>query len=340
MAKWALALRLRAAPTDATIEDAFNRGAILRTHALRPTWHFVSPADIRWMLQLSGPRIRVQMAGRHRDLEVDAALVKRARRIVTKALEGGAHLNRTEISEALRRQRVLASGERLAHLVMLLELEGLLCSGPRVGKQFTYALLEKRVPAAKPRTRDEAIAELAHRYFASRGPATAHDFAWWSGLTLRDARAGMASLGAEYAEDTYAGVHYTFPTHAAKIRPARSHFLMPDYDEYGIAYVDRRNLYADPSFPVRASSLATRTYNRSIVSARQIIGSWRRAVSGAGVEIEAVAFSPLTPQQERDLTADAKMFAAFLGLGSPLAARLVVRLVGSPSQLSRREVAS
>ncbi|HYP16797.1 MAG TPA: winged helix DNA-binding domain-containing protein [Opitutus sp.] len=316
MAKWALALRLPNAPNDTVIEESFNSGAILRTHVLRPTWHFIAPADLRWMLQLSQPRILAQMAGRHRELEVDATLVRRARKVVIKALEGGSCLSRTELSDALRRARIVAEGERLAHLVMTFELEALICSGPRIGKQFTYALADERVPPAPPCPRDDALARLAQRYFASRGPATAHDFAWWSGLTVTDARRGIASLGSGFAQESIEGLTYVFPTDSAS-RPTRApltHFLMPDYDEYGIAYQDRRALFAQPSFADRATSLAARTYNRMIVLDQQIVGCWRRTLAGDVVEIEAVPFRRFSSPQQRHLTSDAARFAAFLGL--------------------------
>ena len=190
-AKWALGLRAKGL-TDAAVEQAFDEGAILRTHILRPTWHFVAPADIRWMLALSAPRVHAVNAYAYRTFELDAAVLARSRAALERALAGGRQLTRLELAKVLQRAGVQADGPRLAHVMMHAELDAVICSGARRGKQFTYALLEERAPRAKVLPRDEALAELTRRYFASHGPATLRDYVWWSGLTARDARAGMA----------------------------------------------------------------------------------------------------------------------------------------------------
>ncbi len=207
-AKWALALRMRKA-TNASVEEAFNRGEIVRTHLLRPTWHFIAPDDIRWLLQLSGPRVNQRCAGTYRKYELDAAIFKRTNRAITKALEGGKHRTRTELKAALNRAGAAADdGVRLAHILLRAELDGVVCSGPRRGNQFTYALLDERVPQGKQFGRDEALAELTRRYFTSHGPATLADYVWWSGLTTNDARRGIAMLDRELDEVHIEGTTY------------------------------------------------------------------------------------------------------------------------------------
>ena len=189
-AKWAIGLaRARHARTR-DVEQAFNDGLILRTHVLRPTWHFVAPEDIRWLLALSAPRIHATNAYYYRQAGLDAKTFAKSCAMIHRALEGGKTLTRAELAMHLKRAKVPADGLKLAYLMMHAELEGVICSGPRRGKQFTYALLDERAPATKPKTRDEALAELAKRYFASHGPATVRDFAWWSGLTTKDAQTG------------------------------------------------------------------------------------------------------------------------------------------------------
>src|SRR5262245_13711580 len=154
-AKWALALRMRQA-SDATIERAFASGALLRTHVLRPTWHFVTPADIRWMLALTGPRISAAMSTYNRRLELDAAAFRRSQRLIAAALRGGAQLTRQELKAVLERGGIRADGvQRLAHIVMQAELDGVICSGARRDKQFTYALLDERAPAVPALSRDK-----------------------------------------------------------------------------------------------------------------------------------------------------------------------------------------
>jgi len=247
-AKWALALRMQPT-TDVEIEAAFNRGEILRTHVLRPTWHFVTPADIRWLLALTAPRVNVRCGPNYRKYELDDATFKRANKIITKALQGGRQLTRAELKAALNRSGVAADdGVRLAHILLRAELDGVVCSGPRRGKQFTYALLEERVPAAKTLGRDEALARLARRYFRSHAPVTLQDFVWWSGLTVDDARHGIALLENDLEQVTVADKAYWLPRSAnanPTRNPARSQptaYLLPAYDEYNVAYKDHETL--------------------------------------------------------------------------------------------------
>lgn len=176
-AKWALGLRVKGVK-DRDVEKAFNEGSILRTHVLRPTWHFVSPEDIRWMLALSAPRVHAANAPYYRKLEIDPAVVRRTYDSLGRALRGGVALAREEIRRVLQEAGVQADGPlRLPYLLMRAELDGLIISGPRRGKQFTYALFDDRVPSRPPIRLEEALAELSGRYFRSHGPATIHDFA-------------------------------------------------------------------------------------------------------------------------------------------------------------------
>src|SRR5688572_27305208 len=189
--RWALGLRMREA-TAAMVERAFASGAILRTHVLRPTWHFVTPADIRWMLALTGPRITASMSSYNRRLELDAAAFRKSERAIAGALRGGNLLTRQELKTVLHRAGVRVDGlQRLSHLLIQAEIDAVICSGPRRDKQFTYALLDERVPPVPVLPRDLALAELARRYFTSHGPAQLHDFVWWSGLRVAEARIGI-----------------------------------------------------------------------------------------------------------------------------------------------------
>ena len=193
-AKWALGLRLQGV-TDDDIEQAFTDGAILRTHVMRPTWHFVSPADIRWLLALTAPRVHAASAYSNRKLELDDAMFRCTHAVLANALQGGKQLTRDELASALQQAGIVTEGEqRVTHIMMRAELDGIICSGARRGKQFTYALLAERAPQARSLARDEALAELTMRYLMSHGPATIQDFVWWSGLTVADARAGLAMV--------------------------------------------------------------------------------------------------------------------------------------------------
>jgi DNA glycosylase AlkZ-like len=174
--KWALGLRMQDA-TDSFVEKAFNEGAILRTHVMRPTWHYVSPTDIRWLLALTALRVHQINASMYRRFELDSATFKRSNDALTKALQGNKQLTRDELRDVLRDVGIRVDDNlRMILLLMYAELEGILCSGGRCGKQFTYALLEECAPQARELERGQALAELAGRYFKSRGPATVHDF--------------------------------------------------------------------------------------------------------------------------------------------------------------------
>ena len=249
-AKWALALRAPAL-TDADVDRAFDRGDILRTHMLRPTWHFVAPQDIRWMLALTAPRV---LAGnRHycRKNGLDDKTLARCRKVMERALAGGRHLTRAALAAVLERAGIAGAGQRLAYLVMDAELERVICSGPRLGKQFTYALLEERAPKTPALTNDEALAELTKRYFASHGPATLRDFVWWSGLTVKLAKSGLEMLGRAVACETVNGVTYwsvppARPRRATAPTATPLVYLLPNYDELMNALRDR-GLFRDPA---------------------------------------------------------------------------------------------
>lgn len=288
MAKWAVGLR-GATLSEADVATAFDTAAILRTHVLRPTWHFVTPADIRGLLRLTAPRVRAAMAYNDRLHGVNAALLRRTERVIARALRGGKHLTRDELQLELARHRLELSGVGLAQAMVHAELSELVCSGPRRGKQFTYALLDERAPAARVPERDTALAVLARRYFRSRGPASAKDFSWWSGLGLGDARAGIEALGPDFARATWGGSEYYFPcgTEPAAVRGA---LLLPNYDEYLVAYADRELMAG-----AGASSSGPRAnliFKNTIALNGVIAGTWQRTSGARGPK---AALSPFTP---------------------------------------------
>jgi hypothetical protein len=242
-AKWALALRMRAA-TDAVVENAFNDGQILRTHLMRPTWHFVAPDDIRWLLLLTAPRVNVRCGPGYRKYELDNATFKRTNKALTRALQGGKHVARSALKKVLNQSGIAADDTvRMAHILLRAELDGVVCSGPRVGKQFTYALLEERVPVTRTLTRDEALAKLTQRYFTSHGPATLQDFVWWSGLTVADARHGVELIDRHLRQELIDEKVYVSPRSVKASRSTHSAHLLPAYDEYTVAYKDRQMIF-------------------------------------------------------------------------------------------------
>jgi hypothetical protein len=316
MAKWAIGLRLNGL-TDPDIEKEFNSGNILRTHVLRPTWHFVLPADIGWMVQLTAPRINAASASMFRMMGLDNKILKRSNDVLIKALEGGKHLDRNVLREALQKKKIATDEFRLGYLLMRAELDRLICSGPRKGKQFTYALLGERVDPKIVRnfTGDEALLELTSRYFTSRGPATVRDYTWWSGLTVKDAKKGVDLLPNTFVRKSIKGEQYIYAGDIpddASISKSRSSFLMPDYDEYGIAYKDRSAIFSKEkmNLPQRGGNPV---FNRMIIIEGRIAGSWRRTINNSSMKIETVPFQPLTGPKKKLLHAAVKRFSAFVG---------------------------
>ena len=311
-AKWALGMRTRGS-TDASIERAFADGSILRTHVLRPTWHFVTPADIRWMLELTGPRVKAAMAYYDRKLELDDSVFRRSNTAIVRALRDGKQLTRAEIAQVLGRAGVNVTGsQRLGHLLLRSELDALVCSGARRGKQFTYALLDERAPSLPTMSRDEALLELTKRYFATRSPATANDFAWWSGLTVSDAKRGaeMAGLEREVIDDS---VYWTDPSLPAPRRKVSSVFLLPNYDEYFIGFRDR-SAFGERLPRTASSTVDDALFANVVVVDGQLVGGWKRTIKKDSVAIGFRLLARLTSTERRALHAAARRYAEFIGL--------------------------
>lgn len=313
---WGIGVRLPAT-TEAQVEEWFTDGRILRFHILRPTWHFVAREDVRWMLALSAPRVHRLNASMHPRLGIDAAVLKRSARIIEKALRGRT-LTRNELGRILDEQGVRVGqgeGQRLAYLMFFAELEGLVTSGPRRGKQFTYTLLDERVPAAgRPLARPDALAELARRYFGTRGPATAADFAWWSGLTLGDCRTAARSLDSELRSAEIEGETYWWSEARPPAKSLKGAWLLPNYDEYGIGYANRDLIFDAQLFKdvqLRDRPIFSHFY---MVDGRST-GTWKREPGKAEVRVTLSPFEPPLPAADlRALKAAAKRYADFLQL--------------------------
>ena len=303
-AKWALGLRMPPGTTDATIERAVDRGRILRTHVLRPTWHFVAPADIRWMLELTGPQVQRRMAPYDRQYGLEPRMMTRAAAVFERALGDAGCLTRAELGAHLARRRLPNSGPRLAHLVMYAEAEGLICSGPRRGKQSTYALLAQRAPRARRLSRDEALGTLAKRFFQSHGPATTRDFVWWSGLKTADAKRGIDVARAKPREVN--GLKYWSVGRAPAGRVNRDLVhLLPIYDEYLGAYRDRA---AVP----RAHMAAFANFWHAVVIGGHVAGTWRTRVTRQGVDVQATLLRQLEPDEQQGLAKATARYGRFL----------------------------
>lgn len=309
--KWALAQRTSGGLTDAQLDVLFDAGAIVRTHVLRPTWHFVAPEDLRWLQALTGPRVQTGNGSRYRRLGIDAGVALRARTIFERTLEGGRTATRDELREALIRAGIEVDVARLTHLVMHAELEAVICSGPRRGSRQTYMLVDERIPPSRPRERDEALAELARRYVEGHGPAQVVDLVWWSGLTTADARRGLEAAGAALRrEEVGDRTMWVAPGVGAADRAATVR-LLPNYDELLVAFRDRSDAI-DPGLPEPAR-VPEAILAHVVVRSGLVVGAWRRRDGPRSIAVAVNLRVPLSRDERRLLTAEADRLAAFLG---------------------------
>jgi hypothetical protein len=273
MSKYAIGVRLKNA-TDKTIEEAINNGGIIRTHVLRPTWHFVAPEDARWMLELTSKNLNRALSSNNKRLELDEKIFRKANAIIENLLRDGKHLTRKEIMEALEKKGIKTDDLRAGHIMFRAETDLVVCNGARKEKQFTYALFDKRVPATKKFTKEESLAELALRYFSSHGPATLQDFTWWSGLSITDAKNGLELIRPRLVSEKNGENVYWLAsnTNTAKTKSNATVFL-PAFDEFLISYKSRETSL-DPKFASK-SYTTNGIFNPIIVHNAKVIGTWK-----------------------------------------------------------------
>jgi winged helix DNA-binding protein len=317
-AKWALALRMRSATHDG-IEDAFNRGTILRTHIMRPTWHFVAKDDIRWLMELTAARVNLRCAPNYRMLELDDATFKRSRKVIESALRNAKHLSRSELRSKLNESGVEADNSvRMGHILLRAELDGVICSGPRVGRQLTYALFDDRVPATKSIDRDEALAKVTRLYFRSHGPATLQDFVWWSGLNTADARRALDIIERELKKVSISE-NICWSVRSRDAAPIASHtaHLLPAFDEYLVAYKDRRDVF--DSHDGKPSLTTWDLLGPTVVINGTAAGTWKRTSDKKSIKVGFIR--PLKKPERVAIAHASERYVEFLGL--------------NPAQLSR-----
>lgn len=312
-ALWAVGLRMKQA-VESEVEQALADRTIVRTWPMRGTLHFVPAEDVRWMLELLTPKVIAGSARRHAELGLDEATFARSREVFARALQGGRQLTRGEMGAALEAAGIATAGQRLYHILWRLGQDGLICFGVRRGKQQTFVLLDEWLPATRHLARDEALAELARRYMTSHGPATDRDFAWWTGLTLGDARAGLALAGPGLVQQEIDG--QTYWRAASEMATAEdistAAWLLPAYDEYTVGYTDRSALLdADGARYVEAGHSILVP---ALVIGGQIAGAWRRTITPRAVEIELNPFAPLSHSDAGLVELAALRYGAFLGL--------------------------
>ncbi len=302
-AAWALAQRAKGT-TAATVDAAFTEGTILRTHVMRPTWHFVAPADARWLLELTGPRVQQQNQYGYKQVGLTAAKLAKTDMLLADELRGGQHLTRDELAKRLPGKLAMT------HVMMHAELERVVISGPRRGKQFTYALFDERVPKDPVPflSRDHALAHLAERYVTGHGPAQVEDLAWWSGLTTKDARRGLEAAGLRVHE-VGSCRYYMAPLRASAL-PVPTVHLLPNYDECLVAFADRSDARDPRVKDMKVSVLS----GHFVLSNGKLIGGWRRGhATKKALVIHATLLAKPTREELDAMNAAAAKLGRFLG---------------------------
>ncbi|HEY7025847.1 MAG TPA: winged helix DNA-binding domain-containing protein [Candidatus Limnocylindrales bacterium] len=319
LAKWSIGMRLAGRPRENDVDEALSRGEVIRTHILRPTWHYVLPADIRWIMRLTAPRVLAASAGRMRQLELDAKQIAQASDVMARALEGNKNLTRLELQAALEKAGLHPDGQRVAYMVMAAEKALVLGSGPsRDGKQ-TYALLDEFAPPSaadkQPFDRDAALAKLTIRYFTSHGPATIRDLVWWSSLTTADVKRGIDMNGPALERLDVGGEQFWWAGDRggrADSPASPTVHLMQAYDEYVVAY-------RSPRTPINVAGLASASvlqrppFYHAIFVDTQLVGFWRRLTARSGFTIDRVMLRALTSAEDEALRAEVGRYAEFVG---------------------------
>jgi hypothetical protein len=277
MAKWAIGLRLNEV-SEKDITEAYNRGDILRTHLMRPTWHFVSPEDIYWMLDLTAPQIKATLKTRQRNLELSEEVIGKSLKIIEGILYHQKNCTREELNHEFNKEKIRTDENRLSHLLLTAELEKLICSGPVRGNKITWSLLDERVPQKKTYTREESLAKLAKRYFSSHYPATIKDFSRWSGLSLKDSGRGLESEKDKFRSEqtgleTYwvpASLNFTDNQYIYAV------FLLPAYDEFLIGYQSR--IAALSLIEQKKVVSSNGIFWPTIIMNGQVVGIWKKSI--------------------------------------------------------------
>ncbi|SHF81444.1 Winged helix DNA-binding domain-containing protein [Fodinibius roseus] len=311
MAKWAVGVRLPDA-TREDIEDAIENIRIIRTHLLRPTWHFISAEHFPWLLELSRPRVMIAIRSRQKQLGLTDKVVSESNEVIEKTLAASQPLTRKELLDQLEETGFENKNNRISHLLLRAELDGIIGSGPSRGTQYTYKLMEGRLTEVSSFDKEEAQARLARLYFQSHGPATLKDFVWWSGLTKTRSRKAIEMLKPELmSEEIRDHKYWFFDESGQTIHNKQSVYLLPAYDEYVISYRNREMMINEED---EAKAISANGIFRPVIVVNGVVkGIWKRTVQSDSVEVKLEFFVNPGPEVVKKAAEQAERFAGFLG---------------------------
>lgn len=310
MSKWAVGMRLPAI-NHQEIEQCIAEGQLVRTHVLRPTWHLVHHGDIRWMLELSSPYIKQSMGTYNRKLELDDKIYRKSNKVFEKALKGGKQLTRTELAAELQKAKIATDDLRMNFLLIQAEQDMIICNGGKRDKQITYALFEERVPPAPGKTRQEALGALALRYFNSHGPATLKDFTGWCGLPITAAREGLQLVQDQLHTTTFGELTYYGPAQSMEDKSTGNEVLLiPNYDEYLVAYKDRDVIHSADSASMLSRD-GNPLFSNIILVKGQIAGTWKRTFKKKDIIIDLYPIEPFNKSTQARLDKEIARFKQF-----------------------------
>lgn len=314
-AAWAVASRTQH-PDRADLATLLDDGAVVRTHVLRPTWHFVRAEDVGWLLDLTGPRVR-RVTGQQLRIAhgLDERSIDQAVAAVTQALASRGQLTRAQLAGELRERGIPGSGQMLMILLAHVELDGLICSGRSIDGEHTYALMAERVPTPRRLGRTEALAELALRYFTGHGPATERDLAYWATLTLTDVRAGLQQVRDRLDSFQHDGRTFWYAPGDAPGGPQQpAGHLLQILDEVYRGYQDSRWVLDAAGDVPRTRETAA---GMALVDA-QLLAAMRRTIADGHVRFDLRPYRALTPPQIDALDQAARRYGEYLRLTARL----------------------
>lgn len=314
MVKWALGVRLKSA-TIKTVDEAFQRGDILRTHVMRPTWHLVPAEDIRWMLKLSSGRIiaACNSFAKGNGVDIPETIYTKANDLFAKVLEGNNHLTKQELEDEVVKAGLMPDSPQIGYLFTRAEQEGIICSGADKSGKATYALLDERAPIAKELPKDEALALLARRYFNSHSPASMNDFIWWSGLSATEARQAIGLIGSELIKDRFASQElFVHESWNKRIKSKEVLHLLPSFDEYLISYKDRTAAMDKEHHPKAFNNFGT--FYPIILYNGKIVGNWKKTIKKGEAQFDTSFFVECPDLEKELLEKAASRYKAFYKL--------------------------